>query len=264
MTEQQKSTDNVSQMPSIPPLELGDMSMSNTSPAATDVGPTGKSELAEEQVTQGAAQSAVDESEAGSMGARPSAEHTQTDKAGPLPPPINTTAPALTRQVSEAIGPSTDLPTPMLKLPESALAAGPVVQFTLLLASTGTRHPFQLNEKYLTKRNVTAKGEDGAFDPSCISVYNLKELILKDWRDDWDHKPSSPSAIRLIFFGQLLADNVSLKECKLQTDGTPNVLHITVKPQEVMDDEEAGKGKSSMSRDRDGGDRTPGCRCVIL
>ena len=55
-------------------------------------------------------------------------------------------------------------------------------------------------------------------------------------------------------------------DCKLHLDGTTNVIHVTVKPQEIMDEEEAaGKGgKHSFSRDRDGADRTPGCRCVIL
>lgn len=55
-------------------------------------------------------------------------------------------------------------------------------------------------------------------------------------------------------------------DCKFSTEGTNNVLHVTVKPQEVQEDEEAGAkgGKASMSRDRDGVERTPGCRCVIL
>lgn len=215
-------------MPSIPPLELGDLSMSSTNPGEAQSTSVEKTEPLEGQTTSGAETSLQESKKEERAEVAEPLEEAQSDKAGPLPAPINTSLPAMTRQNSEAIGPSTDLPTPMLQPPQSTLAAGPVIQFTLLLASTGTRHPFQLNERYLTKRNVTAKGEDGAFDPSTISVYNLKELILKDWRDgncppsawfystltsseDWDQKPSSPSAIRLIFFGQLLADNVSLK-----------------------------------------------------
>jgi len=104
--------------------------------------------------------------------------------ASNIPPPITLPPAAISRKDSEAIGPSTDLPTPMLR---TTTNTGPVMQFTLLLASTGTRHPYQLNERYLAKRNVQAKGSDGQFDPSAISVYTLKELILKDWRDGMFH-----------------------------------------------------------------------------
>ena len=83
-----------------------------------------------------------------------------------------------TAQTSEAIGP--DLPTPTIEIQPQV---GTHIQFILLLASAGTRHPFQLSEKYLSKRNVSATGPDGNFDPSVISVYNLKELIFREWRD---------------------------------------------------------------------------------
>lgn len=187
-------------------------------------------------------------------------EESSDSPPGPLPPTIDTSTPTIGRQNSEAIGP--DLPTPMLQnFPQT----GPLIQFILLLASVGTRHPFQLNEKYLAKRNVNAMGMDGNFDPSVISVYNLKELIFKDWRDDWETKPSSPSAIRLIYFGQLLADNTNLKECRIKADGTANVLHISIKPQEAMDDDDAGKaGKPSISRDREGSSSGRGCRCIVM
>lgn len=44
---------------------------------------------------------------------------------------------------------------------------------------------------------------------------------------------------------------------------TPHVVHMTIKPQEVVDDEDARIAKSG-GRDRDSSERTPGCRCVIL
>ena len=98
--------------------------------------------------------------------------------------PITMPQPALVRQETvEAIGPSTDLPTPMLPTGDSSSHAGPVIIINLLLTSTGTRHPYKIDERYLSKRGVAAEGADGAFDPFAISVYTLKELIWRDWRE---------------------------------------------------------------------------------
>jgi hypothetical protein len=85
-------------------------------------------------------------------------------------------APALTRHETEAIGPSTDsvIAAPIVDLDVSS---GPVITITLLLTS-GARHPYKIDEKYLKKRNVKVD----SMDPFNISVYTLKELILRDWR----------------------------------------------------------------------------------
>lgn len=91
-------------------------------------------------------------------------------------------------------------------------ASGPICIITLLLTS-GARHPYKLDEKYLIKRNVNVPGmtESGKKDPFSISVYTLKELILREWREEWEAQPSSPSSIRLIHFGRLLDDKMPLK-----------------------------------------------------
>lgn len=140
---------------------------------------------------------------------------------------------------------------------------GPVLAMTLLLTS-GKRHPYKIDERYLSSRNVTIPGttEDGKKDPYSISVYTLKELILREWRDEWEIQPSSPSSIRLIFFGRLLDDNMALMNCRLNKE-SPNVIHMTVRPQDIVDDEDASKGKI-LSKDRDNGDSTAGCRCAIM
>jgi hypothetical protein len=57
---------------------------------------------------------------------------------------------------------------------------GSSVHITLLL-TTGARHPFTIDQKYLKRRNVGAAGAE--VDPFEISVYTMKELIWKDWRD---------------------------------------------------------------------------------
>lgn len=103
----------------------------------------------------------------------------------PLPPtPLDMPAPALLRsETTEPIGPSTDLPTPMPQTPGFGAPSGPVITINLLLSSTGTRHPYRIDQKYLAKRNVTAENESGEFDPFVISVYTLKELIWRDWRE---------------------------------------------------------------------------------
>jgi len=87
----------------------------------------------------------------------------------PLPP--------LTREkTAPAIGPATDKPT---LVPKQSEIQGPALFITLLLSSTGARHPYKLDEKYLRKRNVAVDGNN----PINISLYKLKELILRDWRD---------------------------------------------------------------------------------
>ncbi|EED22125.1 conserved hypothetical protein [Talaromyces stipitatus ATCC 10500] len=135
---------------------------------------------------------------------------------------------------------------------------GPELVITLLL-TTGARHPFRIDRKYLKRRSVKVENDD----PFNMSVYTLKELIWREWRSEWEPQPSSPSSIRLISFGKLLDDKAPLSESSLTHDA-PNVIHMTVKPQEVVDEEDAKGGKSYSARDREATDRSPGCRCIIL
>lgn len=55
--------------------------------------------------------------------------------------------------------------------------AGPSLAITLLL-TTGARHPFTIDGKYLRKRSVNVEN----YDPFAMSVYTLKELIWREWR----------------------------------------------------------------------------------
>ncbi len=45
---------------------------------------------------------------------------------------------------------------------------------------------------------------------------------------------------------------------------SPNVLHMTIKPQDFIEEEDAKGGKSTYSAHRDGENRSPGCRCIIM
>lgn len=121
--------------------------------------------------------------------------------------PSQSSVPQLSRLQSTAIGPSSDADLP---LPPSKDAAsdpvGPTLLITLLLTN-GARHPFKLDSKYLAKRSVSVPNND----PFSLSVYKLKELILREWREEWEAKPSSPSSIRLISFGKLLDDKGVLR-----------------------------------------------------
>lgn len=50
-------------------------------------------------------------------------------------------------------------------------------------------------------------------------------------------------------------------ECRFNAESA-NVVHMTVRPQDMVDDEEASKSKAG-ARDREGGESTAGCRCVV-
>ncbi|KAL8696675.1 MAG: hypothetical protein Q9201_007543, partial [Fulgogasparrea decipioides] len=167
--------------------------------------------------------------------------------------PTSTTPHLLTREkTGPAIGPPLDKPAP---IPQESDPVGQTLLITILLI-TGARHPFRIDEKYLKKRNVNIDGGN----PFNMSVYTLKELIWREWRDDWEIRPSSPSAIRLIYYGKMLEDKSRLHDCRFEPGLTPHVVHMTIKPQEIIDEEDAKIAKTG-TRDRDGSEGSTGCRC---
>ncbi|KKA26110.1 hypothetical protein TD95_003127 [Thielaviopsis punctulata] len=126
-------------------------------------------------------------------------------------------------------------------------AGGPACLITLLLSS-GARHPYKLDDKYLARRNVDAEMlPSGKRDPFSISVYSLKELILREWRDEWDAKPASPSSIRLIYFGKLLDDKDALRQYNFSAENR-NVVHMSVRPADIADDDEPKPGSKTNPR----------------
>lgn len=127
----------------------------------------------------------------------------------------------LNRLQSEAgLGPATD--SPIYPPPPPSADRGPTLSISLMLQS-GARHPYKIDEKYLRSRKVEvgsatsasnageSSGVTSDFDPREISCYKLKELIWTDWRQEWEPRPASPSAIRLIVLGRMLEDKAALK-----------------------------------------------------
>ncbi|BDD55362.1 hypothetical protein MAP00_000889 [Monascus purpureus] len=165
-------------------------------------------------------------------------------------------ADADTGAMAPTAAPSAEQPGSSLKDTEED--PGVSLSVTLLLTN-GARHPLKIDGRYLRKYSINVPN----YDPFEMSVYSLKELIWRDWHSDWEDRPSSPSMIRLISFGKLLDDKVPLSECKFNHDA-PNVVHMTVKPQEIFDEDDAKGAKSQYSSHRDTGERSPGCRCIIL
>lgn len=128
---------------------------------------------AEQQISNsmepGRAQSQYDDPPAAREGASKSTAEPSISPAVSSPPT------SLTQLQSTAIGPSSDDPIPIPKMVEET---GPILMITLLLID-GARHPFKLDAKYLNKRSVEVQGND----PFNLSVYKLKELILREWRE---------------------------------------------------------------------------------
>ncbi|KAF4973528.1 hypothetical protein FZEAL_9311 [Fusarium zealandicum] len=182
----------------------------------------------------------------------PSSPKGKEKETAPPPPP--------TKQDSNlGIGPAVD----DIRAVAPGSTDGPVCNITLLLTS-GSRHPYKLDAKYLSRRNVDIpdQTESGLPDPFSISIYTLKELILREWRSDWEAKPASPSSIRLIHFGKLLDDKEQLKKYQLSTE-SPNVVHMSIRPQD-LDEEEPKAGNKNLSSGGGDGQRSRGGGCCIV
>lgn len=145
------------------------LEMSNLGPQANAPGSSLETMAREDQFHTPAQSPTVETSQAGEAAARRPSDQ-QIDPA-PLPP--------LQRErTAPAIGPSSDKPTPLPKETESEH----VLMITLLLTN-GARHPYRIDERYLKKRNVKVEGDN----PINLSIYDLKNLIWREWRDGEHH-----------------------------------------------------------------------------
>lgn len=130
-------------------------------------------------------------------------------------------SPLLVRKETEALGPATDD-----AVAQPAGASGSQLSISLML-TTGARHPYKIDEKYLRNRKIEARDASGAFDPKAISGYQLKELIWTDWRSEWEPRPTSPSSIRLIILGRMVEDKSLLKGQSLWQGGAVDERMLT-------------------------------------
>lgn len=211
--------------------------MATTEMAENSAPRPGVEELEQSRAATDEAQSNINMSPTDSIATATATVPTQEEK-GKGVAPISTSP--LSQPDSATIGPAIDETSALSStLSADADPTKPYCLITLLLTS-GARHGFKVDERYLSKRNTTIPGvtQTGQKDPYSISVYTLKELILREWREEWDAKPTSPSSIRLIYFGRLLKDNMPL-EGELPAF-TPREMLNRIYP--ARDVEELGKG----------------------
>ncbi|KAF8463493.1 ubiquitin-related domain-containing protein [Kalaharituber pfeilii] len=183
-----------------------------------------------------------------------------TTEATPVPQRQNAEAPTQDTTELQSI-PIEDSQHALPIVPISSSAKPKPLSITLLLIS-GVRYPFTINSEYMIRHNIHVTDHD----PMQMGVYTLKECIWKEWKDEeWNVKPPSANFIRLIHFGRLLDDRHQLKDCRLNPD-TPNVVHMTVRPAEVGDDDMTQRStKMTFGREREHREgSSPTCRCVIL
>ncbi|KAI5285869.1 hypothetical protein KEM52_002245, partial [Ascosphaera acerosa] len=96
--------------------------------------------------------------------------------------------------------------------------AGPSLTITLLLTN-GARHPFEISARYLRRRKMNVQG----FNPFNMSVYTLKELILKEWRSGGFPSPFSFLALAPWFH----PNDYDWHADSCATNGTPRRLGDT-------------------------------------
>lgn len=79
---------------------------------------------------------------------------------------------------------------------------------------------------------------------------------------EWADKPQTAEKIRLIYFGRMLEDSSTLKDCKLDGTAGPNVVHMSIRPPDTIEEDADPKHASRAAEDE--GSR--GCcgGCMIM
>ena len=104
---------------------------------------------------------------------------------------------------SAAIETTQDQPTATSSDPPSDPSKTLLINLLLL---NGARHPYKIDEKYMSRRNVSVEDNN----PLNMTIYTLKELVWRDWREEWEPRPTSPGMIRLIHAGHMPDDKMRL------------------------------------------------------
>lgn len=118
-----------------------------------------------------------------SAGAAPITTTTTTTTNDTAIAPSNAATKSTVEEPKEPLSESSDAQAKEVESPkkeqdeEEEEDLGPSLVITLLLTS-GSRHPFKIDGKYLRKQPVNVENND----PFTMSVYTLKELIWREWR----------------------------------------------------------------------------------
>ena len=187
-SQRKPSIPNSQRQPSTP-IEMAEMAKLQPNPdyTSTDVASNGHVTISHEADYELQKTNPRDEQ----VSIPPATQHSATQGPSATPilftaseDPINPKPSSQTREAARpAIGPAIDTSLPTSKETE---VEGPVLHITLLL-TTGARHPFRLDQRYLKKRSVEVEDNN----PINMSLYKLKELILRDWREGMPLLPMS-------------------------------------------------------------------------
>lgn len=112
----------------------------------------------------------------------------------------------------------------------------------------------------------------------------MKLLLMHDWKEgmcishsispylnlfaeltrhaiEWADKPQTADKIRLIYFGRMLEDSATLKDCKLDATVGPNVVHMSIRPPDAVEEDADPKQASHAAEE---GGRSGCCGCIVM
>lgn len=79
---------------------------------------------------------------------------------------------------------------------------------------------------------------------------------------EWADKPQTADKIRLIYFGRMLEDSSTLKDCKLDASAGPNVVHMSIRPPDTIEEDADPKQASRAAEEE--GSRSCCASCIIM
>jgi len=109
-----------------------------------------------------------------------------------------------------------------------------------------------------------------SFEPE-TTIGRAKELIFSMWPTEWTSpaQPPSPTYLRILYGGRILADESTLASNNIPSSLTPivpTVVHLSVRSFSIRAEDDPKKAGllPTSSRTRNNGDDVSGCKCTIM